>query len=174
MKYGSLNETQVVVMQYSPPGTKVALFRFSEWLSENADRPDLPIFIDEPGIWLSSQHPFLAGEHATMLYGGLCTAPMEFCTRHWMLVVWTGTTSPSGVCVPLYPDRPSKPLENKDGVYYRCRRSLIEIKTPWKLRLRPVGGEFYPASRAPQCAMQCPVPVSSKKWTQKLHSMLVL
>ena len=34
-----------------------------------------------------------------------------------------------------------------DGGTYACRRSLIEIKTPWKLRQRPTGGEFYPYSR---------------------------
>ena len=97
MRYGSLNE-------------KGALFRFSEWLTEHADRPDLPIFIDEPGIWLSAQYPFLAG-------------------------------SPDGV---LYETVDARPIENGGGMYYRCRRSLVEIKTPWKLRNRVAGAEFYP------------------------------
>ena len=30
------------------------------------------------------------------------------------------------------------------GTYYRCRRSLVEIKTPWKLRNRQNGADFYP------------------------------
>ena len=97
MRYGSLNE-------------KGALWRFSEWLTEHADRPDLPIFIDEPGIWLSAQYPFLAG-------------------------------SPDGV---LYETVDARPIENGGGMYYRCRRSLVEIKTPWKLRNRVAGAEFYP------------------------------
>ena len=62
-----------------------------------------------PGIWLSAQHPFLAG-------------------------------SPDGV---LYETVEARPIEH-GGVYYRCRRSLIEIKTPWKLRTRAPGADFYP------------------------------
>lgn len=30
--------------------------------------------------------------------------------------------------------------------YYRCRRALLEIKTPYKLRNRQPGGGFYPES----------------------------
>lgn len=33
------------------------------------------------------------------------------------------------------------------GTYYRCRRSLLEIKTPYKLRNRMHGGDFYPSHR---------------------------
>ena len=96
MRYGSINE-------------KAALWRFSEWLTLHADRPDLPIHIDEPGIWLSADYPFLAG-------------------------------SPDGV---VYETVDACPLEG-GGMYYRCRRSLLEIKTPWKLRGRNPGGDFYP------------------------------
>jgi len=40
---------------------KTALLRLSEFLSIYGVNPDLPVFIDEPGIWLSAEHPFLAG-----------------------------------------------------------------------------------------------------------------
>jgi hypothetical protein len=57
-----------VAMRYGSVNEKLALWRFSTWLSEHADRPDLPIFIDEPGIWLSAQYPFLAGSPDGILY----------------------------------------------------------------------------------------------------------
>lgn len=34
-----------------------------------------------------------------------------------------------------------------DVRYYRCRRALLEIKTPFKLRNRVAGGGFYPESK---------------------------
>lgn len=43
----------------------------------------------------------------------------------------------------LYETVEAHPIE-PSGVYYRCRRSLIEIKTPWKLRARAAGTDFYP------------------------------
>jgi hypothetical protein len=108
MKYGSLNE-------------KAALWRFLEWLTDHADRPDLPIYMDEPGIWLSAQHPFLAG-------------------------------SPDGV---LYETVDACTIENGGGMYYRCRRSLVEIKTPWKLRNRAASGDFYPSCHQKNGRLNC-------------------
>lgn len=99
-----------VAMRYGSVNEKTALWRFSEWLSENAEHPELPIYIDEPGIWLCAQYPFLAG-------------------------------SPDGV---VYETVEARKLDNEGGMYYRCRRSLLEIKTPWKLRNRQEGGDFYP------------------------------
>ena len=99
-----------VAMRYGNSNEKTALWRFSEWLSEHAEHPDLPIYVDEPGIWLCAQYPFLAG-------------------------------SPDGM---VYETVEAKTLDNDGGMYYRCRRSLLEIKTPWKLRNRAPGGDFYP------------------------------
>lgn len=68
MSYGRLNEPGTPAGDGVPP-TKAALWRFSEWLSEHASHPELPIYIDgpgrawsrlQPGIWLSAEHPFLA------------------------------------------------------------------------------------------------------------------
>ena len=101
MKYGSLNE-------------KVALHRLSEYLTKHTNNPDLPVFLDEPGIWLSAEHPYLAGSPDGVVYETIEVLDM---------------------------DRGGKAL------YYRCRRSLVEIKTPYKLRTRQSGGEFYPSYR---------------------------
>jgi hypothetical protein len=106
MRYGSVNEKQ-------------ALWRLSLWLSEHGDRPDLPLFIDEPGIWLSARYPFLAG-------------------------------SPDGILYETVEARPAAA-----AVRYRCRRSLIEIKTPYKLRGRPAGGEFYPPCQQKNGRQNC-------------------
>lgn len=51
------------------------------------------------------------------------------------------TGSPDGV---VYETVEARPIEKNGGMYYRCRRSLLEIKTPWKLRNRPTGADFYP------------------------------
>jgi hypothetical protein len=99
MRYGSVNE-------------KLALSRFSEYLSGNAIHSDLPIFLDEPGIWLCSEHPYLAGSPDGVLYETIDVLDM-----------------------------------GANSQYFRCRRSLIEIKTPYKLRNRPNGGEFYSSFR---------------------------
>ena len=89
--------------------------RFSEWLTEHAEHPEWPpggpcgtrspqtIFIDEPGIWLSAQHPFLAG-------------------------------SPDGI---VYECLEAHPISSDGGTYYRCRRSLLEIKTADVCGARP-------------------------------------
>jgi hypothetical protein len=101
MRYGSLNE-------------KVALGRFSEYLSGHAAHPDLPMYLDEPGIWLCSEHPYLAGSPDGVLYETIAVLEMG---------------------------------EGLQAQYFRCRRSLIEIKTPYKLRTRDLGAEFYASYR---------------------------
>jgi hypothetical protein len=35
--------------------------RFHEFIARFAPDADLPVFVDEPGIWLCSKHPYLAG-----------------------------------------------------------------------------------------------------------------
>lgn len=40
---------------------KVALRRFSEFISQFGPEADLPVYIDEPGIWLCRDKPYLAG-----------------------------------------------------------------------------------------------------------------
>lgn len=55
MKYGSSNE-------------KVALRRFHEFIAMHLPTADLPVFVDEPGIWLSSDHPYLAGSPDGVIY----------------------------------------------------------------------------------------------------------
>jgi hypothetical protein len=101
MQYGSLNE-------------KVAFHRLSEYLTGHTNNPDLPLFLDEPGIWLSGEHPYLAGSPDGIVYETIEVLDMD---------------------------------PGREAFYYRCRRSLVEIKTPYKLRMRPVGGEFYPLCR---------------------------
>lgn len=112
-----------VAMRYGSVNEKAALRRFAEYMSRHAARPDLPVYIDEPGIWVSSQYPFLGG-------------------------------SPDGVC---YVCVDAHPLPDGTGVFYRCERWLIEIKTPYKLRNRAHGGEFYPMHRQ-RNGLRCAIP----------------
>lgn len=66
---------------------KCALWRFSEWLSQHSDRPDLPTYIDEPGIWLSAEYPFLAGSP-----DGVTRDLFDKCTKKdswpWCMKLW--------------------------------------------------------------------------------------
>lgn len=77
-------------------------------------------------IWLSVEYPFIAG------------SPIQS-------VVWRPATPRlvgDGVVYETL-----EVFELPDGVlYYRCRRALLEIKTPFKLRNRQIGGSFYPES----------------------------
>lgn len=102
-----------VAMRYGSVNEKAAFERFGEFLTQHADHPDLPIFVDEPGIWVSALYPYLGG-------------------------------SPDGIC---YETLDAIPVASGGGTYYRCRRSLLEIKTPYKLRTRLHGGDFYPPHR---------------------------
>lgn len=102
-----------------PPGArlgiineKIALRCFSEFLTTHSPHHDLPILIEEPGIWISADRPHLAG-------------------------------SPDGVCNECIAVTPM----DGGGVVYHCCRSLIEIKTPFKLRHREPNGEFYPLTK---------------------------
>ena len=63
MRYGSLNES-------------VALARFSEYLTAHGEAPDLPIYIDTPGIWISKAYPFLGGSPDGVVYETLESYPM--------------------------------------------------------------------------------------------------
>jgi hypothetical protein len=63
MKYGSFNEA-------------VAFARFSEYLTEHAERTDLPIYVDSPGIWISKAFPFLGGSPDGVVYETLEAHPM--------------------------------------------------------------------------------------------------
>lgn len=111
-------------MQAPGRAPKSALWRFAEWVAEHGEHPEWPSYIDEPGIWLCAQYPFLAGSPAQ--------APTP---RAWEPVL-------DGV---LYETVEAVPTGGEQGgMYYRCRRSLIEIKTPYKLRTRAAGGDFYP------------------------------
>ena len=118
MRYGSVNE-------------KVALVRFKEWACRCLPHAHLPLWpsgaatgarhhVDEPGIWVGAERPYLAG-------------------------------SPDGV---LY-----ETLEPLPGGWYRCERSLIEIKTPYKLRVRPRGAAFYPPVGLPD-GREAPIPLA--------------
>lgn len=124
MRYGSINEKAALRLRVSSRSV-LALWRFSEWLSEHAEHPELPIYLDEPGIWLSAEHPFLAGSpnHAAAVLLHRCDS--------------------DGV---VYECLEARPVGESGGMYYRCRRSLLEIKTPWKLRTRVPGGDFYTGS----------------------------
>lgn len=51
-----------------------------------------------------------------------------------------------GICYETLDAIPVPPSHG-GGTYYRCRRSLLEIKTPYKLRVRQRGGDFYPMHR---------------------------
>lgn len=110
MRYGSLNEA-------------VALARFSEFLTVHAESPDLPIFIDTPGIWINKSYPFLGGSPDGVVYETLDSYPM--------------------------------PAPGGGATFYRCRRSLLEIKTPFKLRKRERGGDFYPRHRQRNGVTNC-------------------
>lgn len=64
MQYGSVNEDRLPSVFFWSDGNqapKVALRRFSEFLSTCAPQVDLPVFVDEPGIWVSTDRPYLAG-----------------------------------------------------------------------------------------------------------------
>ena len=97
---------------------------------------DLPVYIDEPGIWVSRDRPFLAGSP-----DGVPQA----------------RSSPGArACASIYEAYAVAP----DGGYL-CRRSLIEIKTPYKLRKREMDGDFYPQAKLP-CGRRVRIPLS---WT---------
>jgi hypothetical protein len=108
MRYGSVNE-------------KTALRRFHEYVAEYLPTADMPVYVDEPGIWISPVKPYLAGSPDGVVYETL------------------------GVSHNLVPG---------EGRRYHCRRSLLEIKTPYKLLRRRKGGEFYPVSRLPSVPAQ--------------------
>lgn len=104
---------------------KVALRRFAEFVSDHTAASGLPVYIDEPGIWLCCDCPWLAG-------------------------------SPDGC---LYETLGLEDDATRGVRRYRCQRSLIEIKTPYKLRKRERGGDFYPMTR--QLNHRCtPIPAA--------------
>ena len=86
MKYGQVND-----LRCRPHlERKQALLRFSCWLSdqtvrwsvsEYADRPDLPIFIDEPGMWICRDYAFLAGSPETDGAGAIVRLATEWCMK---------------------------------------------------------------------------------------------
>ena len=82
---------------------------------------------DEPGIWICAQYPFLAGSPNPSIHE--CQNRLLGC---------------DGV---VYETLESQKVANGQGILFRCRRSLLEIKTPFKLRNRTHGGEFYSVVR---------------------------
>lgn len=89
---------------YGTTNEKVSLSRMLDWVARE-EKDQHPVLIDEPGCWVPSEYPYLAGSPDGVYYE-----------------VVTAATADA----------------------FLCRRVLIEIKTPWKLRNRKTGEKFYP------------------------------
>lgn len=103
---------------------KVALRRFSEFITQFAPEADLPVFIDEPGIWLCSERPYLAGSPDGVIYEtlGMNSEGAYQCRRS---------------LIEIKPDASSQKKKGGRG----------SNSTPYKLRQREENGEFYPLTK---------------------------
>lgn len=100
--------------------------RFSEFITIHSPHADLPVLIEEPGIWISSERPYLAGSPDGVINECFAVTALD-----------TGGA--------VYHCRRSL-IEIKDGRPFSIN-GRPRVPTPFKLRKREVHGEFYPLTQ---------------------------